>query len=75
MSQMGKLFILVGAIFVGLGLFLTFMSQFSSFKIGRLPGDIYIKRGNFTFYFPLMTSIILSILLTFIFYFLGKFRQ
>ena len=64
MSQMGKLLIFVGAIFVGLGLFLTFMSQFSSFKIGRLPGDIYIKRGNFTFYFPLTTSILLSVLLT-----------
>jgi cobalamin biosynthesis protein CobD/CbiB len=32
--------------------------------IGRLPGDIYIKRGNFTFYFPVVTSILLSIVLT-----------
>jgi hypothetical protein len=64
MPQIGKLFILVGVIFVGLGLFLTFMSQFPSFKIGRLPGDIYIKRDHFTFYFPLTTSILLSVLLT-----------
>jgi hypothetical protein len=40
------------------------MSQFPSFKIGRLPGDIYIKRDHFTFYFPLTTSILLSVLLT-----------
>ena len=64
MPQMGKFFILVGAIFIGIGLLLTFMSQFSSFKIGRLPGDIYIKKDNFTFYFPLTTSILLSVLLT-----------
>ena len=36
-------------------------------RIGKLPGDIYIHRGNFTFYFPLMTSIIVSIALTIIF--------
>ena len=40
--------------------------------IGRLPGDIYIRRGSFTFYFPLATSIILSILLTLI---LSLFRR
>ena len=61
---MGKFFILIGAVFVGVGLFLTLVSQFSSFKIGRLPGDIYIKKDHFTFYFPLTTSILLSVLLT-----------
>lgn len=40
--------------------------------IGRLPGDIYIKREKFTFYFPLATSILLSLLLTLIFYLVGK---
>jgi len=64
MPQMGKFFILIGAVFVGVGLFLTLVSQFSSFKIGRLPGDIYIKKDHFTFYFPLTTSILLSVLLT-----------
>lgn len=37
-------------------------------KVGRLPGDIYIKRGNFTFYFPLATSILLSLFLTLLLY-------
>jgi hypothetical protein len=36
-------------------------------RLGSLPGDIYFKRGNFTFYFPLMTSIVVSIALTIIF--------
>lgn len=41
----------------------------------RLPGDIYIERKNFKFYFPLMTSIVVSIILTLIMYFINKFRQ
>ena len=40
--------------------------------IGRLPGDIYIERGNWSFYFPLPTSILLSIILTLIFSFFGR---
>jgi hypothetical protein len=40
--------------------------------IGRLPGDIAIKRGNFTFYFPIVTSIVLSILLTLLLMFLRR---
>lgn len=40
--------------------------------IGRLPGDILIRKKNFTFYFPLATSIALSLLLTFLFWLLGR---
>ncbi|MGE5631100.1 MAG: DUF2905 domain-containing protein [Caulobacteraceae bacterium] len=40
--------------------------------IGRLPGDIYIRKGNFTFYFPIVTCILLSIILTFVFRFIRK---
>jgi hypothetical protein len=40
--------------------------------IGRLPGDIHIQRGNFTFYFPLATSLLLSVVLTLIFYLVGR---
>jgi DUF2905 family protein len=72
MPQVSKLVILIGAVFIGLGLLLSFMSQFSSFKIGRLPGDIYIKKDHFTFYFPLTTSILLSVILTLIFSLLSK---
>ncbi len=40
--------------------------------IGRLPGDIHIQRGNFTFYFPLATSLLLSVVLTLVVYLLGR---
>jgi len=69
---MGKFFILLGLVFVGIGLLITVLSHFSFFRLGRLPGDILIKRGNFNFYFPLTTCILLSILLTLILSFLAK---
>jgi len=42
------------------------------FRIGRLPGDIIYKRDNFTFYFPVVTSIALSVVLTLVFWILGR---
>jgi hypothetical protein len=59
---MGKVLVLVGLGIAGMGLLLMLGVPF-----GRLPGDIVVRRGNFSFYFPLATSIILSILLTLIF--------
>jgi hypothetical protein len=56
---MGKTLLLVGLGIAALGLVVML-----GVPIGRLPGDFYVRRGNFTFYFPLATSIILSILLT-----------
>lgn len=56
----------------GILLVIGFLMQFTNF--GKLPGDIVIRKGNFTFYFPIATSIILSIILTLIFYFLGKLK-
>jgi Protein of unknown function (DUF2905) len=58
---MGKLLVFVGLGIAALGLLVMVGVPF-----GRLPGDIVVKRGNFSFYFPLATSIILSILLTLI---------
>ena len=59
---LGRLLIFVGLGIVILGLLLTFAGKVP--LIGRLPGDIVFRRGNFTFYFPLATSILLGILLT-----------
>jgi DUF2905 family protein len=59
---MGKLLVLIGLGIAGMGLLLML-----GVPVGRLPGDIVVRRGNFSFYFPLATSIILSILLTLIF--------
>ncbi len=72
MGDFGKLFILIGIIFILLGIAIAFLPHITKLPLGRLPGDIIIKKGNFTFYFPLATSIILSIILTVIFYFLSR---
>lgn len=56
---MGKVLVLVGLGIAGLGLLMML-----GLPIGRLPGDIYVKRDGFSFYFPLTTSIVLSIVLT-----------
>ena len=56
---MGKLLVIVGVIVMGVGLLVMM-----GLPIGRLPGDLSFRRGNTTFYFPLATSIIASILLT-----------
>jgi Protein of unknown function (DUF2905) len=59
---MGKILVLIGLGIAGVGLLMIL-----GLPLGRLPGDIAVRRGNFSFYFPLATSIILSILLTLIF--------
>jgi hypothetical protein len=59
---MGKLLVIVGLGIAALGVLLLLGIPF-----GRLPGDITLRRGNVTFYFPLATSVVLSILLTLIF--------
>jgi hypothetical protein len=64
---MGKTLVFIGLAIAGLGLLVIL-----GIPIGRLPGDIYVRRGNFSFYFPLATSVILSILLTLV---LALFRR
>jgi hypothetical protein len=56
---MGKLLVVAGLIITGVGLLL-----WAGVPVGRLPGDFVLRRGTFTFYFPLATSIVLSLLLT-----------
>lgn len=64
MAFMGKWLIFLGLIMVILGLLLIFFEKIP--LLGKLPGDIRIERKNFVFYFPLTTSIILSLVLTII---------
>ncbi len=59
-------------LFVGLGIAALGLLIMVGVPIGRLPGDIYVKRDNFSFYFPLTTSIVLSIIATLI---LAWFRR
>ncbi|MCY3756416.1 MAG: DUF2905 domain-containing protein [Acidobacteria bacterium] len=63
---MAKFFIALGLVFLAIGLILNFAGHLSFLKLGRLPGDLVFKRDTFTFYLPLTTSIVLSILLTLI---------
>ena len=62
MNDLGKALIIFGLLIVLLGVVITLAGKLP--WLGRLPGDIYIKRDRFTFYFPLATSILLSLLLS-----------
>ncbi|MGM7702163.1 DUF2905 domain-containing protein [Pseudalkalibacillus sp. Hm43] len=63
---MNKIFIIIGIVFILFGLIGSF--------IGKLPGDIMFKKGNTTFYFPIVTSIVVSIVLSLLFYLFGRFK-
>jgi Protein of unknown function (DUF2905) len=62
------MFMTIGAVLLILGFLMQFV------HIGKLPGDIIIKKGNTTFYFPIVTSILLSVLLSLIFFIFGRLR-
>lgn len=62
----GRYLILLGVAIIAIGVLLLLAGRFPGLRIGRLPGDIYIERDGWRFYFPLMTSILLSITLSFI---------
>ena len=70
LHQIGKLLIFVGIFILILGFVFLFGDKIPF--IGRLPGDIIIKKKNFTFYFPIVTSIILSLIISFILFLLKK---
>jgi hypothetical protein len=67
LSGIGKILIVLGLVLTGLGILLVFTGKIPWF--GRLPGDIYYKGKDFTFYFPLASSILISIILSLIMYF------
>jgi len=66
MHYLGKTLILFGMLLIGVGLFLTFFEKIPF--LGKLPGDIYIQKKNFTFYFPFATSILISVILSLVFW-------
>jgi uncharacterized protein HemY len=69
----GKILIFFGAILIFLGLIFSFAGRIP--YLGKLPGDIYIKKENFTFYFPITTCILVSIILSVIFYLIFRFFE
>ncbi len=70
MADIGKLLIVSGLLITVIGVVLILAGRIPS--IGRLPGDIYIQRGPWTFYFPLATSIVVSVALTLLFWLIGR---
>lgn len=69
-GDVGKILVAFGLLIALAGVVLLLVGRVP--WIGRLPGDIYIQRGNFTFYFPLVTSLLLSVVLTLLLYFVAR---
>ncbi|MBX7254986.1 MAG: DUF2905 domain-containing protein [Candidatus Hydrogenedentes bacterium] len=74
MQDFAKLLIVVGVLVTVAGVLLYFGGKVNYFGLGRLPGDIRIERENFKFYFPLGTSILISIILSAVLYLIGRLR-
>lgn len=70
MTGPGKSLIIFGVIIIAFGIIISLAGKVP--WLGKLPGDIYIKKENFTFYFPLATCILLSVLIALIFWLLRK---
>ncbi len=72
MTELAKVIIILGIVLIIVGLIMLFIQKVPF--LGKLPGDIIIKKENFTFYFPLATSVIISIIVSLILYLIGKFK-
>jgi hypothetical protein len=70
MADLGKLLVVFGVLIVVAGLVLMFAGRIPF--LGRLPGDIHVQRGNWSFYFPLATSLLVSVVLSLVLYFIGR---
>jgi hypothetical protein len=74
MTDLGKIFVFFGVMLLVLGVLFLFLGR-SGLPLGRLPGDFLYRGKNTTFYFPLTTSIVLSVALSLVLYVIGKFRR
>jgi hypothetical protein len=74
MADFGKLLVFLGGVLLAVGIVLMVLGK-SNLPIGRLPGDIIYRGKNTTVYFPLATSILLSVVLTAVMYLIGRFRR
>lgn len=74
MSELGKILVGLGLVVVFVGVILLLAGNLSGRVpwLGRLPGDIYIDRGNWKFYFPLTTSLLISIVVSLLLYFFAR---
>ncbi len=74
MADIGRLLIVLGIAFVVIGGIVMLLGR-SGLPLGRLPGDIVYRGKNTTFYFPLATSIVLSVVLSLLFFLIGRFKR
>jgi hypothetical protein len=72
LGTIGKLLIVVGLMIALVGVILILAGRFPGLKIGRLPGDIYVEREGWSFYFPLATSIVLSVIISLILWLVSR---
>ena len=73
MGDLGRILIFVGGLLLVIGVVFVFAGKLN-LPVGRLPGDIVYRGKNTTFYFPLMTSILLSAILSLVLYFVNRMR-
>ncbi len=74
MAEMGKILIFFGVVLVAVGVVLFFLGR-TNLPLGRLPGDMVFRGRNTTVYFPLATSIVVSVVLSLLFYVAGRLRR
>jgi hypothetical protein len=74
MSALGKLIVIIGVVIVAIGLAVMLLDRIG-LPLGRLPGDIFYRGKHTTFYFPLATSIVLSVVVSVVLYLLGKLHR
>jgi hypothetical protein len=72
--ELGRLLLMLGGLLVLVGAFFYFAGRLP-FRLGRLPGDIVHKGEHTTFYFPIVTCLVLSVGLTLLFWLLSRFRR
>jgi hypothetical protein len=69
-GDVGRALIVLGIVLVGVGVLLSLVGKVP--WLGRLPGDIHVQRGNWSFYFPLATSLLLSVVLSLLFWLFSR---
>jgi Protein of unknown function (DUF2905) len=72
LGSLGRMLLVVGAVVALLGVLLIVSERFPALRIGKLPGDIAVERDRWRFYFPLGTSILISVVLTLLFWLFGR---
>jgi hypothetical protein len=71
--QFGKILVIIGIVVIALGLLFMLGSKFPSLGLGKLPGDIAIKGKHWSFYFPILTCVVISVVLTLILWLFNLF--